>query len=254
MNNHNFARAGQMPAGAMDASVDKGLRKFMLGVYNKMALGLVLTAVLAFIVGSTSLINLFFTTNGAGQITGMTLLYYIVAFGPIAILFGSAFLMKNPSPVGANIVYWSVVSLIGTGMGLLVFIYAGMSDGLITMAKAFLTTAIAFGGMSLWGYTTKKDLTGMGTFLIMGVIGLIVASLVNMFLASSLLSFIISLAGVLIFAGLTAFDTQRLKFQYYELGGNERAMSVATTYGALSLYINFINMFQFILALMSGRE
>ncbi|MAP93835.1 MAG: hypothetical protein CMK07_02695 [Ponticaulis sp.] len=251
MNDFNFARAGQMPAGAMDASVDVGLRKFMLGVFNKMALGLVLTAVLAFVVANTSLIYLFFATNAAGEITGLSLLYYIVAFGPIVILFGSAFVMKNPSPVGANVVYWSVVSLIGTSMGLLVFVYAGIPDGMATMAKAFLTTAIAFGGMSLWGYTTKRDLTPVGNFLGMAVFGLIAAMIINMFVASSLMSFIISIAGVLIFAGLTAFDTQRLKFQYYELGGNERAMSVATTYGALGLYINFVNMFQFILALMS---
>ena len=254
MNNPNFARAGQMPAGSMDTSVDAGLRSFMLGVYNKMGLGLAWTALLAFVVANTSLIGLFFSTNALGQITGMTLLYYIVAFGPIAILIGSAFLMKNPSPVGANIVYWSVVTLIGTSMGLLVFVYAGMPDGMMTVAKAFLTTAIAFGGLSLWGYTTKRNLTGMGSFLMMGVIGLIVASVVNMFLASSMMSFIISILGVLIFSGLIAFDTQRLKFQYYELGGNERAMSVATTYGALSLYINFINLFQFILMLMSGRD
>ena len=223
----------------------------MLGVFNKMALGLVLTAVLAFVVANTSLIYLFFATNAAGEITGLSLLYYIVAFGPIVILFGSAFVMKNPSPVGANVVYWSVVSLIGTSMGLLVFVYAGIPDGMATMAKAFLTTAIAFGGMSLWGYTTKRDLTPVGNFLGMAVFGLIAAMIINMFVASSLMSFIISIAGVLIFAGLTAFDTQRLKFQYYELGGNERAMSVATTYGALGLYINFVNMFQFILALMS---
>ncbi|MAI91128.1 Bax inhibitor-1/YccA family protein [Ponticaulis sp.] len=254
MNNANFARAGQMPAGAMDASVDAGLRKFMLGVFNKMALGLVLTAAISFIVANTSLIGMFFATNAAGEITGLSLLYYVVAFGPMAILFGSAFVMKNPSPVGANIVYWSVVSLIGTSMGLLVFIYAGMPDGMATMAKAFLTTAIAFGGMSLWGYTTKRDLTPIGNFLMMAVFGLIAAMLINMFIASSFMSFLISIAGVLIFAGLTAFDTQRLKFQYYELGGDTRSMSVATTYGALSLYINFINMFQFILALMSGRE
>ena len=251
MNDFNFARAGQMPAGTMDASVDVGLRKFMLGVFNKMGLGLAWTAILAFVVANTSLINMFFATNAAGQITGLSILYYVVAFGPIAILFGSAFLMKNPSPVGASIIYWSVVSLIGTGMGLLVWRYTGIPDGMATMAKAFLTTAIAFGGMSLWGYTTKKNLTGMGSFLIMGVIGLIVASVVNIFLASSLMGFIISILGVLIFSGLIAYDTQRLKFQYYELGGNARAMSVATTYGALSLYINFINLFQFILSLMS---
>ena len=147
MNNFNFARTGQAPAGAMDTSVDAGLRKFMLGVYNKMGLGLLLTAALAWIVASTPLINMFFSVNAAGEITGLSILYYIVAFGPIAILFGSAFMMKNPSPVGANIVYWSVVSLIGTSMGLLVFVYAGMQDGMITVAKAFLTTAITFGGL-----------------------------------------------------------------------------------------------------------
>ena len=254
MNDFNFARAGQMPAGTMDASVDVGLRKFMLGVFNKMGLGLAWTAILAFVVANTSLINMFFATNAAGEITGLSILYYIVAFGPIAILFGSAFVMKNPSPVGASVIYWSVVSLIGTGMGLLVWAYAGIPDGLATMAKAFLTTAIAFGGMSLWGYTTKRDLTPIGNFLMMAVFGLIAAMIINMFIASSMMSFFISIGGVLIFAGLTAFDTQRLKFQYYELGGNERAMSVATTYGALSLYINFINMFQFILALMSGGD
>ncbi len=254
MNDFNFARAGQMPAGTMDASVDVGLRKFMLGVFNKMGLGLAWTAILAFVVANTSLINMFFATNAAGEITGLSILYYIVAFGPIAILFGSAFVMKNPSPVGASVIYWSVVSLIGTGMGLLVWVYAGIPDGMATMAKAFLTTAIAFGGMSLWGYTTKRDLTPIGNFLMMAVFGLIAAMIINMFIASSMMSFFISIGGVLIFAGLTAFDTQRLKFQYYELGGNERAMSVATTYGALSLYINFINMFQFILALMSGGE
>ena len=254
MNDFNFARAGQMPAGTMDASVDVGLRKFMLGVFNKMGLGLAWTAILAFVVANTSLINMFFATNAAGEITGLSILYYIVAFGPIAILFGSSFLMKNPSPVGASVVYWSVVSLIGTSMGLLVWVYAGIPDGMATMAKAFLTTAIAFGGMSLWGYTTKRDLTPIGNFLMMAVFGLIAAMIINMFIASSMMSFFISIGGVLIFAGLTAFDTQRLKFQYYELGGNERAMSVATTYGALSLYINFINMFQFILALMSGGD
>lgn len=253
MNDFNFARAGQMPAGTMDASVDVGLRKFMLGVFNKMGLGLAWTAILAFVVASTSLVDLFLTVNAQGEMAP-SLLYYVVSFAPIVILFGSAFVMKNPSPVGASVIYWSVVTLIGTSMGLLVWYYTGISDGLATMAKAFLTTAIAFGGMSLWGYTTKRDLTPIGNFLMMAVFGLIAAMIINMFIASDLMSFFISIGGVLIFAGLTAFDTQRLKFQYYELGGNERAMSVATTYGALSLYINFINMFQFILALMSGGD
>jgi len=139
-------------------------------------------------------------------------------------------------------------------MGALVFYYARIPDGMLMVAKAFLTTSAAFGGLSLWGYTTKRDLTGFGTFLIMGLIGLVIAMVVNMFIQSSALSFAISVIGVLIFAGLVAFDTQRLKNMYYQLGGNERAMSVATTYGALSLYINFINLFQFILSFMSPRN
>lgn len=226
-------------------SVDAGLRGFMLGVYNKMALGLLLTAVLAFVVANTPPLAATLLTPP---------LYYVVAFGPLAILFGSAFFMKNPSPLGANIVYWSVASLIGVSMGALVLAYGRIEGGMLIVAKAFLTTAVAFGGLSLWGYTTKKDLSGWGTFLIMGVIGLIVAMVLNMFIASSILSMAISVIGLLLFAGLTAFDTQRLKHQYYELGGNSRAMSVATTYGALSLYINFVNMFQFILSLMGSNE
>jgi FtsH-binding integral membrane protein len=239
------AQARSVPTGRADMAVDAGLRAFMLGIYNKMALGLALTAGLAWVVGTTpALMTAIFSGPQA----------YLVMFGPLAILLISSFTMKNPSPVGANLVYWSVVALIGVGMGALVFYYARIPDGMLIVAKAFLTTSAAFGGLSLWGYTTKRDLTGFGTFLIMGLIGLIIAMVVNMFIQSSALSFAISVIGVLIFAGLVAFDTQRLKNMYYQLGGNERAMSVATTYGALSLYINFINLFQFILSFMSPRN
>lgn len=244
MNDFNFAQAGRAPAGAMDMSVDAGLRSFMLGVYNKMALGLALTAGLAFAVASIEpLFNVIFGTP----------LRFVVMFGPLAILFGSAFFMKNPSPAGANIVYWSVASLIGVSMAMIVAVYSGIQGGMTMVAQAFLTTAIAFGGLSLWGYTTKKDLTGWGTFLIMGVIGLIVIGIGAMFFGglTGPLAILFSVVGLLLFAGLTAYDTQQLKFQYYELGGSERALSVATTFGALSLYINFVNMFQFILSLMS---
>jgi FtsH-binding integral membrane protein len=134
-------------------------------------------------------------------------------------------------------------------MGVLALRYTGTS-----IASTFLITATAFGGLSLFGYTTKKDLSGMGSFLIMGVIGLLIASVVNIFMQSSMMQFIISVLGVLIFAGLTAYDTQRLKMTYYELGGNQAAMGVATSYGALSLYLDFINMFQFLLALFGDRR
>ena len=244
MSDYN-AQARSVPTGRADMAVDAGLRAFMLGIYNKMALGLALTAGLAWIVGTTpALMAAIFSGPQA----------YLVMFGPLAILLISSFAMRNPSPVGANLVYWSVVTLIGVGMGALVYYYARIPDGMLIVAKAFLTTSAAFGGLSLWGYTTKRDLSGFGVFLIMGVIGLIIASVVNMFIQSSMLSFVISVIGVLVFAGLVAFDTQRLKNMYYQLGGDQRAMSVATTFGALSLYINFINLFQFILSLMSPRN
>jgi len=241
----DYHSQASIPTGRADMAVDAGLRSFMLGVYNKMAVGLLLTGILAYVVGTTpALMAAIFSGPQA----------YLVMFGPLAILLISSFTMRNPSPVAANLVYWSVVTLIGVGMGALVYVYARIPDGMVTVAKAFLITSASFGALSLWGYTTKRDLTGFGTFLIMGVIGLVIASVVNMFLQSSALSFAISAIGVLVFAGLTAFDTQRLKYTYYALGGDQRAMSVATTFGALSLYINFINLFQFILSLLSPRN
>lgn len=238
-------QAGSIPAGRADMAVDAGLRAFMLGIYNKMALGLAISAALAWVVGTTpALFNTLLTPP----------LAYAVMFGPLGILLISSFAMRNPSPTGANLVYWSVVSLIGVGMGAIVFAYARIPDGMTIVAKAFLITAASFGALSLWGYTTKRDLSGFGTFLIMGLVGLIIASIVNMFVASSVLSFAISVIGVLVFAGLTAFDTQRLKYMYYQIGGDARAASVGTTFGALSLYLNFINLFQFILSLISPRD
>ena len=123
-----------------------------------------------------------------------------------------------------------------------------------SVAQVFFITAAAFGGLSLWGYVTKKDLSGFGSFLIMGLFGIIIASVVNMFVHSSAISFVVSILGVLIFAGLTAYDTQRLKMTYYQLGGNEAAMGVATSYGALSLYLDFINLFQFLMSILGGNR
>jgi hypothetical protein len=239
------AQARSAPIGRADMAVDAGLRGFMLSVYNKMGLGLLLSGALAFIVGSNQALTMTLLTPPLG---------YVVMFGPLAILLISSFVMRNPSPTSANLIYWSVVTLIGVGMGAIVYVYARIPDGMTIVAKAFLITAASFGALSLWGYTTKRDLTGFGTFLIMGLIGLIIASIVNMFLPSSALAFAISVIGVLVFAGLTAYDTQRLKYMYYELGGDQRAMAVGSTYGALSLYLNFVNLFQFILSLLSPRN
>jgi FtsH-binding integral membrane protein len=249
---NDFLRNGAqtIPTGRADMAVDTGLRSFMLGVYNKMALGLALSAALAWTVSSTpALLSLL-----VGPAGGLTMLGFGVVFAPVVLLLVSMFTMRNPSPTGANILYWSIVALIGTGLGLTLWRMAGIDGGMMTVAKAFLTTSVAFGALSLWGYTTKRDLSGFGVFLIMGLIGVIVASIVNMFVQSGPLGFIITVAGLLVFAGLTAFDTQRLKYSYYELQGNVRGMAVATTFGALSLYLNFVNMFQLLLSLMSSNN
>jgi uncharacterized protein len=248
MNEFNRAYSPKTGADSMDTSVNEGLRSFMLGVYNKMALGLLLTAGLAYAFGALVPENVTLTL-----LTGPIGL--VIMFAPLAILLLSGFVMKNPSPLAANLVYWSVVSLIGVGMGAIVYVYALQPDGMLIVSKAFMTTAIAFGGLSLWGYTTKRDLSGFGVFLIMGVVGIIVASILNMLIfKSSMFHMVISVVGLLLFAGLTAFDTQRLKNMYFQIAGNTRAMAVATTYGALSLYLDFVNMFQFLLAMMSGRD
>ncbi|WP_409019440.1 Bax inhibitor-1/YccA family protein [Brevundimonas vesicularis] len=248
MSDFNNGYARPLPQSA-DMSVDAGLRAFMLGVYNKLAIGLVVAGVLAYITGNVEPVQqLLFARTADGRV-GLTLLGMIIQFSPLVMLFGAMFFMKNPTAKGVNMLYWAVVATIGAGLGVLFLRYTGGS-----LASTFFVTSAAFAGLSLVGYTTKKDLTGMGTFLIMGVIGLVIASIVNIFLGSGTLYLIISALGVLIFAGLIAYDTQRLKMTYYALGGDKEAMGVATGYGALSLFINFINLFQFLLAFMGGSR
>ena len=229
-------------AGSLDMSTDAGLRSFMLGVYNKLGLGLVISGALAYLTSSVPPVrDLMYVTQG-GAFAGYTPLGMVVNFAPLVLLFGSMFMMRNPSARGANLLYWGVVASIGASLGVLGLVYTGQS-----ITQAFFITAASFFGLSLFGYTTKRNLTGMGSFLIMGVIGLIVASIVNIFLQSPALMFAISALGVLIFAGLIAYDTQRLKSMYAATAGDSQAASVATSFGALSLYINVINLFRFIL-------
>ncbi|HVY02759.1 MAG TPA: Bax inhibitor-1/YccA family protein [Caulobacterales bacterium] len=226
-------------------AVDAGLRAFMLGVFNKMALGLALSGAIAVAVASSpAAMQFFFGTPVA----------YVVMFGPLAIMLIASFAMRNPSPTAASLVYWAIAAFFGVSLGGIVTVYAAQPGGLTDVAKAFFITAASFGALSLWGYTTKRDLTGFGSFLIMGLVGLILASLVNMFLHSGPLGFAITLIGVFVFAGLTAYDTQRLKYQYYALQGDQRSLSVATSYGALSLYLDFINLCLMILRLMSSSR
>ena len=242
--------------GALDTSVDAGLRAFMLGVYNKMALGLVLSAALAWVVGSVAPVT---------QAVLYSPLVYVVQWGPIALLFGSMFFMRNPSPAGSAILYWSVVSLIGMGMGLWVMIalnsvevtsVGGRTIGLTfgTIAQALVITATAFAGLSLWGYTTKRNLTGLSSFMFMAVIGLFMISLLNFIFHSPMLEIGIQVVGLGLFAFITAMSTQQLKVSYYAYQGDHRSLAVMTNYGALNLYISFINMFQFLLMLMGGSR
>ena len=244
--NRGFVRPGL--AAAPDMSIDAGLRAFMLGVYNKVALGLVLSAALAWLTGNYEPTRaLLFRVDGAGHI-GYTLLGMIIAFAPLGILLFQGFARRQTAQ-SASITYWAVVSLIGASLGMVFLLYSGVG-----VFQTFLVTAGAFGGLSLVGYTTKRDLTGMGSFLIMGVWGLIIASIASIFFHSPMLVFAINLLGVGIFAGLIAYDTQRLKMTYYEMGGDQAALSVATSYGALSLYLDFINLFRFLLYFMGGAR
>ena len=243
-------RQDTISRGRADMAVDAGLRSFMLGVYNKLALGLVVSGALAWVVGNVPAVQqLFYIPGPSGEILGMTPLGWAVQFAPLVLIFGSMFLMKRPSPAMTNILYWAVVSTMGLSLGWIFLVYTGAS-----VATTFFVTAAAFGGLSLYGYTTKRDLGPMGTFLIMAVIGLVIASVVNMFMASSTLYWIITFAGVLIFSGLIAYDTQRLKLTYYELGGNQSALSVATSFGALSLFISFVNLFLFLLRIFGASR
>ena len=245
--NRGFSRT--IPIDRADMSVDAGLRSFMLGVYNKVGLGLVLSAVLAFLTGAYPPVrDLMFQVTPNGRIS-FTMLGMVVSFAPLVLILGYGFIVKNQTSRASGILYWGVVSLIGASTGVVVLLYTGAS-----VASTFLITAAAFGGLSLVGYTTKRDLTAMGSFLIMGLFGLIIAMVVNMFLHLAAMAFIINILGVLIFAGLIAYDTQKLKMTYYQLGGDQTSMAVATNYAALNLYLDFINLFRFLLAIFGSRR
>ncbi len=229
------------------AVIDEGLRSYMLKVYNYMGIGLIVTGLVAYFANQAAVANGQLTAWG--ELLYTSPLMWVVALSPLAFVLVLSFGINKLSVGAAQATFWAFAAVMGLSLSSIFMVYTGAS-----IAKVFFITAATFGAMSLWGYTTKRDLTGMGSFLFMGLIGLIIAMVVNMFVQSSMLEFAISAIGVLIFAGLTAYDTQRLKMTYYALGGNQTAMSVATSYGALSLYISFINMFQFLLMLFGGRR
>lgn len=230
---------------AAGADVDVGLRSYMLRVYNYMVLGLALTGAIAFFIStSPSALGLFFGPQG------LTGLGWIAMLSPLAPVLIFMFGFQRMSPGMAHAMYWAYAALNGIGFSIIFLAFTGAD-----IARAFFITAGMFAGMSLIGYTTKRDLTNLGSFLMMGVIGLIIASVVNIFLASSGLMFLISVASVLIFAGLTAYDTQKIKEMYYQVGNDGAAASKMAIFGSLMLYIDFIVMFRNILFLMSlARE
>ena len=220
------------------AGFDAGLRKYMLSIYNYMASGVLLSGIVAVAMANTAL--------GISIITSPAM--FLIVFAPLAIVFAMSFGANRFSQGTLQALFWGFAVLMGMSLSTIFLVYTGES-----IAATFFATAGAFAGLSLFGYTTKKDLSGMGSFLIMGVIGLIIASVINLFLQSSALYWAISFLGVLIFAGLTAYDTQRLKAQYFHLAGTE-FLGKAVILGALSLYLDFINMFQFLLAFMGQRD
>ncbi len=244
MANPNFGTFNRAGTVADQASFDVGLRQHMLRVYNYMASGLALSGIVAYgLFSSPELASLFFQVQ-AGRVVGLNLLGWVAIFAPLGLLLLTGFRAAQMSVGAVQAVYWAVTGLMGVSLSLLLFRYTGAS-----VARTFFVTAAAFGALSLYGYTTKRDLSAFGKFLFMGLIGIILASLVNMFWPSGTMSFIISVAGVLIFSGLIAYDTQRIKEQYAEAWGTDAAHKVAI-FGALSLYLDFVNLFQFLMMFM----
>ena len=221
------------------ASIDVGLRQYMLRVYNFMAAGLVLTGVVALLVASSP---------AALQLIFGTPLKWVILLAPVGLAFYMGARIGTMSVGTAQAVFWAFSALIGAMLSSYLVIYTGVS-----VARVFFITAAAFAGLSLYGYTTKKDLTGFGSFLIMGLWGLIVAGVVNIFLQSAAMQFVTSAIGVLIFAGLTAYDTQKVKELYWEGDGGEIAAKKSIM-GALTLYMDFINLFIFLLQFLGVRR
>ncbi len=226
--------------------VDEGLRQYMLKVYNYMSGGLCLTALAAYIVANTSLIRLFFNITPQG--VSMSGLGWLFLFAPLIMVFAFGWVVQRGSLQQVQTMFWAFSAVMGISLTPILLVYTGAS-----VARVFLITAAMFGGMSIYGYTTKKDLSSMGSFLMMGVWGLIIASVVNLFFQSPGMSYAISVIGVLVFTGLAAYDTQAVRQIYYG-SDNEDVIGRKAIMGALNLYMDFINMFIYLLRLMGDRR
>jgi FtsH-binding integral membrane protein len=256
MAEYTTVRAG---AGARATQIDAGLRAHMNKVYGTMSVGMLITALAAWAIAGLSVSavpteymigpNEYLTDFGYALYVSP--LKWVIMFAPLAVVFAFSAMINRMSAATAQVVFYGYAALMGLSLSSIFLIYTGNS-----IAQVFLITAIAFAGLSMYGYVTKRDLSGMGTFLMMGVIGLLVAMVVNIFLQSPAVMFAISAIGVLLFAGLTAYDTQNIKTTYiaHAAQGDQEWLGKAAIMGALNLYLDFINMFMFLLSLFGNRE
>jgi FtsH-binding integral membrane protein len=235
-------------AGTRSAVIDEGLRAHMNKVYGLMSVGLLLTALVAWAVGSSpALLSIF-----RDPITlSPNILGWIVMFAPLGMVFLFGGMINRISAAGAQLFFYAFSAVMGLSISWIFAVFTGFS-----IAQTFLITSIAFAGLSLWGYTTKRDISGWGSFLIMGLIGIIVAMIVNIFLQSPAVMFAISILGVLIFAGLTAYDTQKIKTEYlaHAHAMDQEWLDKSAIMGSLMLYLDFINLFMFLLQFLGNRE
>lgn len=232
-------RFGYNPAIQSQAAFDEGLRKHMLRIYNYMGLGLIITGLVAFIVGTTPALYVPIFSSP---------LKWVVMLAPLAFVFFFSFKLQTMSASAAQMTFWAFCAVMGLSLASVFLVFTGAS-----IARTFFIAATMFGATSLYGYVTKRDLAKFGSFLIMGLIGVMIASIVNIFLGSSALQFAVSVIGIIVFVGLTAWDTQNIKEQYAENFDQESQQKLAV-FGALSLYLNFVNIFQLLLSLTGQRE
>jgi hypothetical protein len=239
-----FERNAARTGGVTQAhAIDEGLRAYMLRVYNYMAIGLALTGVAAY--GTFALaVN----KQAFAELIYASPLRWVIILAPLAMVFFLSFRIHKMSATAAQTTFWIYAAMVGLSLSSIFLIYTQQS-----ITQVFFITAASFGALSLFGYTTKRDLSGWGSFLFMGLIGIIIASLVNIWLASSALAFAVSVIGVLVFAGLTAYDTQQIKEMYYA-GDDGEVVGRKAVMGALRLYLDFINLFLMLLQLFGSRD
>lgn len=235
-------------ATVQQSAVDEGLRSFMLKVYNYMAGGLCLTALVAFLISNTGLLRLFFTFNQSAQSVSLSGLGWLLLISPLIMVFVFNRVVTHGTTTQVQATFWGFAALMGASLSPIMLAYTASS-----MTRVFLITAATFGATSLYGYTTKRDLTGMGSFMMMGLIGVIIASLVNIFMKSPAVYWALSYISVAIFVGLTAYDTQAIR-NFYNSADNDDSITRKAVAGALELYMDFINLFLNLLRIMGDRR